>query len=95
MWLRKEGSKLSWRRTPSHRNKWKKKARVGCQRNEACKELPLRRKQQRRSGGAAQERHNERRENGERGDQVTEQTGLPVPLLSFLFIYFFYLFFLT
>jgi hypothetical protein len=67
MWLRKEGSKLSWRRTPSHRNQWKKEARVvGSQRNEACKELPLRRKQQKRSSGAAQERPNERRERTEK-----------------------------
>jgi hypothetical protein len=66
MWLRKEGSKLSWRKTPSHRNQWKKEGRVGCQRNEACKELPLRRKQQKRIGGAAQERYNERRERREK-----------------------------
>jgi hypothetical protein len=40
----------------------RKKRELGVRENEACEELPLRRKQQKRSGGAAQERHNERRE---------------------------------
>jgi hypothetical protein len=75
MWLRKERPKLSWRSTPSHRNQWKKEARVvGCQRNEACNELPLRRKQQKRSSsGAAQERPNERRERKRRPGNRTNR----------------------
>ncbi len=90
MWLRKERSKLSWRRTPSHRNQWKKEPRVGRQRNKACKELPLRRKQQKRSGGAAAApgaAQREKRENGERGDQVTGRTGFTgsVAIISVFF----------
>jgi hypothetical protein len=73
MWLRKEGSKLSWRSTPSHRNQWKKESEeLGVRETKRVRNFRC--EGSSRNAAAAQRAGSAQREKRENGERVFFQT---------------------